>query len=44
MTGQGLIVRSARRSERIALVYSQAAATRALAWVKGHEFQPIDET
>jgi hypothetical protein len=44
MTGQGLIVRSARRSERIALAYSQAAATRALAWVKGHEFQPIDET
>ncbi len=27
-----------------ALAYSQAAATRVLAWVKGREFQPIDES
>ena len=42
---QGLIVHNARNSERIARwAYSQAAATRALAWVEGREFQPIDET
>ena len=42
---QGLIVHSAQRSERIARwAYSQAAATRALAWVRDREFQPIDES
>jgi len=42
---QGLIVHSAQRSERIARwAYSQAAATRALAWVRHREFQPIDES
>ena len=42
---QGLIVHSMRRSERIARwADSRAAATRALAWVKGREFQAIDES
>jgi hypothetical protein len=42
---QGLVVHSARRSERIARwAYSKAAATRALAWVRDREFQPIDES
>ena len=42
---QGLIVHSAQRSERIARwAYSQAAATRALAWVRHRDFQPIDES
>jgi hypothetical protein len=42
---QGLIVHNVQRSERIARwAYSQAAATRALAWVRHREFQPIDES
>ena len=42
---QSLIVHSVQRSERIARwAYSQAAATRALAWVRHREFQPIDES
>ena len=42
---QCLIVRCARRSKRIARWAGlRTAATRVLAWVKGREFQPIDES
>ena len=42
---QALIVHNALSSERIARwAYSQAAAARALAWVRGREFQSIDES
>ena len=42
---QGLIVHSAQSSERIARwAYTQAASSKALAWVKGREFRLIDDS
>jgi hypothetical protein len=41
----GLIVHNAESSEHIARwAYSQTAAASGIAWLRHHEFQPIDES